>query len=837
MATQETVNIIDLDIDQGELIKKLTQLQGKIKDLKDDTKSLQEVNEILAASRQKDTAQYKDNAAQIEKNKAETKSLSGEYRQHQNTLSALTASEKGQLGTLQQLAVRNKDLRNEVKTLDLSQKEGRKRLQEINKELDKNNKFIKENADSTLKQKINIGNYQSALQGLPGPLAKIVTGFQAMTKAAWAFIATPIGAVIAAVVAAIALLTSYFRRSEEGQNAFIKITKTLGSVLDNLMDIISNLGKALYNAVTKPKEAWDNFKKFVQDTGEFFKNTFGKSIGGSIDIFTGTLEKGFAKAGIAWQRFKGLFTDNAEAIAKAQEKVAEADEKIAEGQKKLFESGAYQAMYWDKVRGKVKDYYGEIISDAEIAKRLADEEANLRKQERSDIVENARLRSESAALRAEAEQQKLVDAQKSIELYNQSFDIDEKILANELAIAERKAENARISASLAKSDIETLDKIAQLEADVENRRAAFDEKRRERTRRLNMIRTEAHRQETDRLKAELETEKINADENIRANERILKDERSTFDERLKAFNENTDKRTELLKSESDIELQEIQSRYDLQLINFDDFQIQKQLIELRYADKARQLIEQQVQFAIDLENLRVEKTLEIQQLNFENENAGLEYQFEYKLQILEMGREAELLSAEKTGADKLAIERKYAQLRIDLEDDVQRAKWKVLSDFSGAISQLFGQNTIAAKIAAIAQATINTYLGATAAFAQTPGGILIKSLAAAAAVAQGIASVMKIRSVSTGGATAGPTQISSPQVGIGSKFASNAPQYQVSTSEGGITIKTLINDTAAAVKQGVKEALQESPPQSILVVDQVTEKQQGMSSIEKTATV
>ena len=829
----DTVNIIDLDIDQGELIKKLTKLKEEIKDLRDNTKELEAINSALEKGNRKSSDQYKENAKQIEINTAQQKGLSTEYRNNQGTLTALTASEKGQLGTLQQLAISNKALRDEVKTLDLSQKAGKDRLTEINKELDKNNKFIKDNADASKKQTLNIGNYGSALQGLPGPLGRIVTGFQAMTKAAWAFIATPIGIVIAAVAAAIAALTSYFRRSEEGQNAFTKITKVLASVLDNLLDIVDKVGKALFNAITKPQEAWEGFKNVIKGVGEFFKNTFGNIIGGSIEVFVGSMEGGFARIGLAWQKFKGLFVDNADGITEAQLKIDEANKKVSAGSERVKEGVELMGDAYDKVKDKIKDFTDEIKSDAEISKQLADEEASLRIQERKDIVENAKLRGESAKLRAEAEKMKLVDARKSIELYEQAFDADEKIIEAELKIAERKVANAKIAAKLANSDIAALDKIAQLEAEVENKRAAFDEKQRERSRRLNMIKMEAFKQEKDRLNASLEAEKINADEIIRANERILKDDKSTYDQRLDAFQQNTDNRTELLRKQSDLELGELESRHELQLISTEDFQQQKQLIELKYNDEARKLIEDTVQFGIDLEQKRADNAIEIQRINFENENAGLEYQREYKLRILDLEYQAEIRNAEKTGADITAIDKKYAKLKIDIEREVQNQKLGVLADFSGAISELFGKNTVAAKVAAVAQATINTYLAATAALASgSKLSPIYGILSAAAAILTGIASVRKIMQVSPKGGGGGSG-------GVGISMPSGAGMPSISTNiaaaDGGTTTMGITDSAAAAIKQGMKEALAEAPP--VLVIEDVTFRQTLQDSVSQVATV
>jgi hypothetical protein len=57
-------------------------------------------------------------------------------------------------------------LKKERDNLDLSTQTGIKRLKELNSVIDANNKFIDQNSDKLSKQKINIGNYPSAVEGL-----------------------------------------------------------------------------------------------------------------------------------------------------------------------------------------------------------------------------------------------------------------------------------------------------------------------------------------------------------------------------------------------------------------------------------------------------------------------------------------------------------------------------------------------------------------------------------------------------------------------------------------------------------------------------------------------
>ena len=67
-------------------------------------------------------------------------------------------------GTLEKLTAANSKLRQEKKALNLETAEGTKRLKEINAELDKNNAFIKENADGLTKLKLGIGGYANGIK-------------------------------------------------------------------------------------------------------------------------------------------------------------------------------------------------------------------------------------------------------------------------------------------------------------------------------------------------------------------------------------------------------------------------------------------------------------------------------------------------------------------------------------------------------------------------------------------------------------------------------------------------------------------------------------------------
>ena len=70
-------------------------------------------------------------------------------------------------GTLQKLAASNRKLRREREGLNLETAKGKARLQDINKQLDLNNKRILSNSDALKKQRMNVGNYTTSVtQGI-----------------------------------------------------------------------------------------------------------------------------------------------------------------------------------------------------------------------------------------------------------------------------------------------------------------------------------------------------------------------------------------------------------------------------------------------------------------------------------------------------------------------------------------------------------------------------------------------------------------------------------------------------------------------------------------------
>jgi len=117
---------------------------------------------------------------------------------------------------------------------------------------------------------------------------------------------------------------------------------------------------------------------------------------------------------------------------------------------------------------------------------------------------------------------------------------------------------------------------------------------------------------------------------------------------------------------------------------------------------------------------------------------------------LRIQQQLELENAEKTGADKALINKKYAEIDKDIESEKSQFKLSVASDTLGSLVDILGKESAAGKAAAIAQATIETYKSATSAYSAMAGipvvGPALGAIAAAAAVAAGLKTVQKITS-------------------------------------------------------------------------------------------
>lgn len=198
-----------------------------------------------------------------------------------------------------------------------------KKAKELQALVDENNKFkealalVKKGTDSLSdSQEKQSGvmvtllggqqNYDKIIRGLPGPIRNAVTGMNQMTGAAKAFIATPLGAVLAALVLALQTVKTWLNGTAEGQMELAKVSGYLSGIINSLKDIVINAGKKMYEAFHSPKQALSDLADHIKDN--VIKRI--KALGGVVVEFAKMVESAlqfdWSDVGEHW---KSLITD------------------------------------------------------------------------------------------------------------------------------------------------------------------------------------------------------------------------------------------------------------------------------------------------------------------------------------------------------------------------------------------------------------------------------------------------------------------------------------------------------------------------------------------------
>lgn len=295
------INIAQLDIDVDALVTKYTKTRQEIDAVKEAQKKL--------------TEEGKRGSKQFSENEIKLKALQVSYNQQKNVLSKLTNEEKKLISTEQKL---NQALNRNVKTIEdarasnkellalrnkvnLKTKEGQKQLDNLNKKLNENNKFIKANVSEYEKQKIGIGDYEGAIRrvfpaggGLIGVIrsmkASLIAKRAAMHKAtigthglrkAWtmlkyAFISSGIGAILVALGTFAVMVSKSIGKSREFSKEMSNLKSVLGATdieMQKLTSSAKNLGATTAFTASEVAQLQTEFAKLGFPTDDILNLT------------------------------------------------------------------------------------------------------------------------------------------------------------------------------------------------------------------------------------------------------------------------------------------------------------------------------------------------------------------------------------------------------------------------------------------------------------------------------------------------------------------------------------------------------------------------------------
>lgn len=278
--------------------------------------------------------------------------------------------------------------------------------------------------------------FMDQVTGMPGPIGAAATSIQGMTKAAMRFIATPIGAVIAAISAALMALTSWFRRSEEGQNALAKASGYFKQIMDSLLDVVDKVGEYLFKAFTRPKEALKDLVEFMKGQVIYRFEAIGKMAGAIGKMFAGEWKEGFAEMGNAVIQFQTGIDDAGYKLAAWANDTVEKTKQRADIEDKLFKLRVEER----KVQEQIAESQNRI---AELRFKARDESNNLSDRQRLDLLKEAGALIEEnykKEIDIATRRRDLVKAQK--ELSNSTVEDNEEVSRLNVSISQLKARQA-----------------------------------------------------------------------------------------------------------------------------------------------------------------------------------------------------------------------------------------------------------------------------------------------------------------------------------------------------------------------------------------------------------
>lgn len=327
-------------------------------------------------------------------------------------------------------------------------------------------------------------------------------------------------------------------------------------------------------------------------------------------------------------------------------------------------------------------------------------------------IDNAKLKlaqNEGRIARAMEEQREILDNvnlsdKKRKEAGEEFLKLQDELLGYKKKIAALELEDAKLKAAQNDTSREQLIEIAELEEEAAKLEAEALAATREAKNKINAI------------------DKKASDDYLKSVEDKKKKEAELHNEIVAREKERREKEQEKRKKSAQAELEEFNNLLGDMVVKQFEQNIVK-LAQYRKFEEDRKAVQ---------ELFRQEKLTSEQK----------------ELEDLKALYDARLISYEQYEAKRIEIEQKYSDIAKKIKQAEINGKLQSAAAGLGQISEMAGKETTVGKIAAVAQATINTYLAASNAFASA-GNPILGAIMAAIAVAGGLIQVAKIVSVKT----------------------------------------------------------------------------------------
>ncbi|WP_339875190.1 hypothetical protein [Olleya marilimosa] len=664
----EQINIAELKIDNSKLLSSLSATKKSIEELTKTQKTLKDNNDTTSES--------------FIKNEAALKTLKQEYNAQQKVLQATTKATSTlnsaldkEVKTLDGAKANNKELREIRNQLNSETAEGAKAIESLNAKVDENTKYIEENVDALENQKMQVGDYKTQIKeaynelnpmngglaefankskeaGGAGNLFKsavggVTTGIKSMTKAAIGFIATPVGAILAALVLAFTLVKNAMNRSEEATNKITRVFSAFGGIVSGLLGALEPLGTYLVDGIAKG-----------------FELAAAAAEGAMSIISSGLSLLGFDGAAESVDNF----TENVKEAAKAGQALADAEAQLQKEQRKSEKIQLDYQKQAEKLR-QIRD--DETKSTAERQKANEDLGLLLKEQSKEEI-RIARLALTVADLRIAKEGETTDALNARGEALTKIAEIEERITSQESEQLTNR--NSIIKDGQAKAKEASDKRIAQMEAELalleeQNRFAAKSEEEK-----IKQLQVYADK-EVDILKAKLNNKTIS----------------------------ETQYQTEVLKLENDIKAKKAEVAKKEKLD--DDTKKQEELDRLKTFDAKKRELENELALSRAEDEqakaeLKVEQDYKKHLLELENMELNADEKLELEKLLLQRRNDALAEIRKEAVLKEIDAKAKITQDELNADKAKSDALIKNQRTLSNTLLTILG-DTVAGRVASI----------------------------------------------------------------------------------------------------------------------------------------
>ena len=364
---------------------------------------------------------------QLELQDAAILRLTNDQEKYENKLQDISKTNfAGQKNYNDLLKETNRELKEVVKgrrTLETEQKKANKTLAETTKKQNKLSGVMGELDKLTGGAISSFGRFYTS----------IMTAVKGMSLLKIAFIATGIGAFVVLITS----LVAAFKRSEEGQEKLQVGLAMLGAVVNQIMDAFANLGTAIFDAITNPKQALIDFKDaFVENVTNRISSAI-ETIG-----FLGTAIK---------KVFDGDFSGAMEDAKKAGSSYID----TMTGVKNTI----------DKVSDSVTGFVDETLSEVSAMSEVTKARQKAHHIERELQVERAKANRKINEIRLQAEDRVNNTATERVKLLRKAQAIEEEITNKEIAAKQLLIQAQELEMEQGLNNIAAKDKLAKLKAE------------------------------------------------------------------------------------------------------------------------------------------------------------------------------------------------------------------------------------------------------------------------------------------------------------------------------------------------------------------------------------